>query len=189
MKYAYLNRNLKKLSFEEQVVFFSHLATLLFCFFPWISVEPLYDEPYWNSAFSGPGTLIGVFIFGVSLLVVLYFLDRILESKRINFPFDVQHLFYGAGIEQMIFLILSWSVLLSVSREFENSEIRFGVFACVLTQIVGLVATYLYSQTKQKKEVQSFFQHPTPPKNASVQKSTNKDPLKKENTSQSPHDQ
>lgn len=160
MKYAYLNRNFKKLSFEERVIFLSHAATALFCFFPWISVEPLYDEPYWNSAFSGPGALIGAFIFGVSLLVALFFLDQIMETKRVNLPFASRYLFYGAGAEQLIFLVLSWSVLMSVTRDFESSEIRFGIFACLLAQVVGLVSAYLYAQAEQKKKAKSFFQHP-----------------------------
>ncbi|MCF7917472.1 hypothetical protein K9L27_00470 [Candidatus Gracilibacteria bacterium] len=164
MKYAYLLRNFKKLSFEERVIFLSHAATILFCFFPWISIEPLYDDPYWNSAFSGAGALIGAFIFLTSLLVALFFVDKILETKRILISFPETYIFYATGIEQLIFLILSWSVLISVTRDFESSEIRFGIFACFLVQIAGLSATYLLAQNNQQKKAREFFHHPESPR-------------------------
>lgn len=160
MKYAFLNRNFKKLSFEERLVFGAHLATVIFCFFPWISVEPLYEDPYWNSAMSGSGALIGAFIFLLSLGVVLVFMDKILEAKRINISFNENHLFFAAGIEQLIFLVLAWSVLIASAREFENAELRFGIFLCFLVQIVGLVAAYLQNQNLHKKKTRDFFQHP-----------------------------
>ncbi len=160
MKYAFLNRNFKKLAFEERLIFGAHLATVIFCFFPWISVEPLYEDPYWNSAMAGSGALLGAFIFLLSLCVVLIFADKILEAKRIKIPFNENYLFFVAGVEQLIFLILAWSVLIASVREFENAELRFGLLLCFLVQIVGLVASYLLNQNLHKKNTKDFFQHP-----------------------------
>ncbi|MCF7812186.1 hypothetical protein K9M59_01125 [Candidatus Gracilibacteria bacterium] len=163
MKYAFLKRNFQKLSFEERTVFLVHALTILFCFFPWISIQPLYDDPYWHSALSGPGFLIGTFVLILSVLVVLFYLDKILESNRIKTKVPDTHIFLTAGIEQLILLVLAWSVLISISREFESSEIRFGIFAAFLAQVVGVVSAYLHLQNQQKKRARDFFQHPKAP--------------------------
>jgi len=160
MKYAFLVKNFKNLSFEQKVIFLAHAGTVIFCFFPWLSVEPMYDNPYWHSAFGGSGALIGAFIFLFSLGIVLFFIDKIFDAKRISLPFSENILFFTAGIEQLVFLILAWSVMVSGASGFESSEIRFGISLCFLSQVTGLMATYLQSQKNKIKVAKSFFQHP-----------------------------
>lgn len=160
MKYAFLVKNFKNLSFEQRVIFLAHVGTALFCFFPWLSIEPLYDDPYWHSAFGGAGALVGAFVFLLSLGVVLYFADKILDSKRISLPFSENTLFLVAGIEQLIFLVLAWSVLVSGASGFESSEIRFGISLAFLAQAAGIMATYLQIQKEKNKTARNFFQHP-----------------------------
>jgi len=160
MKYAFLARNFNNLSFEQRVVFLAHAGTALFCFFPWLSIEPLYDEPYWHSAFGGPGALVGTFVFLLSLGVTLFFADKLFESKRISLPWSENSFFMVAGIEQMIFLVLAWSVLLSGASDFESSEIRFGISAAFLAQAAGIVATYLQIQKDKARAARGFFELP-----------------------------
>jgi len=181
MKYAFLHRNFKRLSLEQRVIFVCHALTVAFCFFPWISIEPIYlEDAYWNSAFSGRGALIGFFIFMLSLSVMLYFLDLIFESKRIKIPFAADKFFLTVGIEQIIFLILAWSVLMPMSQDFEASEIRFGFFASFFAQIVGLVGSYLYSCGDKKRVVRDFFQPVEQETPASPVKKSKPKPEKKE---------
>ncbi len=160
MKYAFLAKNFNNLSFEQRVVFLAHAGTALFCFFPWLSIEPLYDEPYWHSAFGGSGALIGAFVFLVSLGVSIFFADKLFESKKISLPFPENSLFFVAGIEQVIFLILAWSVLLSGASDFESSEIRFGISLSFLAQAAGIVAAYLQIQKDKVRATQEFFELP-----------------------------
>ena len=157
---AFLRKNFNTLSFEMRVIFLAHAATALFCFLPWISVEPLYESPYWNSGFFGPSGLIGLFIFLFSIAIVIMFLDKLLETKRVKLPFPEEYFFFGVGVEQMLLLVLAWSVLISVSRDFEVSELRFGIFVAILSQIVGLVATSLQMKKDKKQRVMDFFQPP-----------------------------
>ncbi len=159
-KLAFMRKNFKDLSFEMRVIFLAHSATVLFCFFPWISVEPLYDSPYWNSGFFGPSGLIGLFIFLFSVVVVGVFLDKLWETKRIKLPFPEQQFFVGVGAQQVLLIVLAWSVLISVSRDFEVSAVRFGIFIALLSQIIGLVAAYLHAQKNKKQRAMDFFQQP-----------------------------
>jgi len=161
-----MRKNFRTLSFEMRIIFVAHALTVLFCFLPWISVEPLYDAPYWNSGFFGPSGLIGLFIFLFSLSVVAVFLDKLWETRRIKLPFSEKQFFLGIGIEQVLLIVLAWSVLISISRDFEVSEVRFGIFVTLLSQVVGLVAAQLHAQKDKKQQAMAFFQHPHkhPPK-------------------------
>ncbi len=172
-KFAFMRKNFKTLSFEMRVIFLAHALTVLFCFFPWISVEPLYDSPYWNSGFFGPSGLVGLCIFLFSLSVVALFVDKLIESNRLKLPVSEHSFFLGVGAQQVLLIILAWSVLISVSRDFEVSEVRFGIFLALLSQIIGLVAAYLHTQKESKQRVRAFFQHP--------QTSPHKKPVKSEN--------
>ena len=143
-----------------RVIFLAHALTALFCFLPWISVEPLYDSPYWNSGFFGPSGLIGLFIFLFSISVVVIFFDKLLETKRIKLPFSEESFFFGVGAQQVLLIVMAWSVLVSVSRDFEVSEIRFGIFVALLSQIIGLVAASLQMKKDRKQRAMDFFQQP-----------------------------
>ena len=162
-KFAFVQKNFKNLSFEMRIIFLTHALTILFCFFPWISVEPLYESPYWNSGFFGPSGMIGLFIFLFSLSIVVLFADKILETKRITLPFPERHLFVAVGAQQLLLIVLAWSVLVSISRDFEVSEIRFGILLAFLAQILGLVAAQLQTQKDKKQKVMDFFQPPAHP--------------------------
>ncbi len=100
-----------------------------------------------------------MFLFSVS--VVVLFLDKLLETKRINLPFPERQFFVAVGAQQVLLVVLAWSVLISISRDFEVSEIRFGIFVALLSQIIGLVAAQLQTQKDKKQQVMSFFQHPS----------------------------
>ncbi len=169
-KFAFMRKNFRELSFEMRVIFLAHALTVLFCFFPWISVEPLYDSPYWNSGFFGPSGLIGLFIFLFSASVVVLVIDKLLETKRIKLPFPERYFYVGVGIEQVLLIVLAWSVLISISRDFEVSEIRFGIFIALLSQIIGLVAAYLQTQKDRKQQAMAFFQHPQKTKPTKTEK-------------------
>ena len=166
MKYAFLVKNFNHLSFEEKTIFLAHLGTAVSCLFPWFSASPLYGESISYLAFFGPGFLIGFFIFLISMTVSLFFVDKILETKKFKSltrnlsNLQLNYLFVAAGVEQIVFLVLMWSVLLSVGNDFGESEIRFGIFMAFLAQVVGLTAAFLAIQNEKQKAAKSFFSHP-----------------------------
>lgn len=164
MRYAYVHKNLRRLSFEKKVILGSHALTVLACFFPWFGAKPLYEPDFFYSAFSGPGFLIGYFIFTISLVIVLLFVDRLLEKEVIKLPFSENYLYFGAGAQQILLIILMWSVLLSTGDDYAKHAIRFGIFIAFIAQVSGLVATFLNYQLDRQHEAKQFFQHPEPKK-------------------------
>ncbi len=160
MKTAFLRKNFQNFSFELQVIFFAHLATAIFCFFPWFAADPAYEDPFFNTAFGGAGFLIGIFIFLVSISIVLFLLNRLFEYQKVKLSFSESAFYFYAGIEQIVFLVLMWSVLFYISRTYEVSEIRFGFYGAILAQIMGLTAAFLNIKNEKRDSVRNFFSHP-----------------------------
>lgn len=159
MKHAFIHRNFRNLSFEKKVIFMSHFLTLIFCFFPWFYADDNYLE-FHNNAFQGPIFLMGVFIFLISFVIVMLFIDRLLEKETIKLPFAEASLYFFAGAQQIFTLVLAWSVLEVVGRGFENHTISFGIFLVLIAQVSGLVATFLFAQLEAQKSARGFFNHP-----------------------------
>ncbi len=172
MRYAYVHKNLRQLSFEKKVILGSHALTLLACFFPWFGADPKYEPEFFFNAFSGPGFLIGYFIFTISLVIVLLFVDRLLEKEVIKLPFSENYLYFAAGAQQIILIILMWSVLLATGDNYSDHAIRFGIFVAFVSQVSGLVATFLNHQLDQQHQAKQFFQHPEPKSSHSTEEWT-----------------
>ncbi len=167
MKHAFIHKNFRNLSFEKKTIFLSHLLTLVFCFFPWFYATDSYDGPFWYSAFGGPSFLIGFLIFLISFVIVILFIDRLLEKETVKLPFSENTLYFAAGAQQILLIILAWSVLSSKGTEFADYEIRFGIFLVFVAQVSGLVATFLNAQLEAQHKARNFFNgsddHQDPP--------------------------
>lgn len=160
MKYAYVHKNLRELNFEEQVIFGSHVLTILACFAPWFAATPAYETVFWYTGFGGPGFLIGICVFLISLGISFTFVDRLLEKNSIKLPFKWNYLYAAAGIQQIFLIILIWSVLIAIGSSYADHSLRFGIFMAFAVQVCGLVATFLNFQLDKQKEAKAFFQHP-----------------------------
>ncbi len=160
MRHAFLHKNFRELNFEKKAVLISHVLTLIFCWFPWFEASKDYIPTFNYNAFSGPGFLIGTFVFLISLLVVVYFLDRLFESERVKLPMSENSLFFAAGALQILLIVLAWSVLFSVGRDFSESGLRFGIFLTFVSQVAGLVATFLNAQLDRQTQARAFFRAP-----------------------------
>ncbi len=156
-KTAFLHKNFRDLKFELKVVFLMHLLTVVFCFMPWVSYSPLYGSSYYENAFGGTIKLMGVLIFLISLAVCFIFADKLFKTKKIKLPVAENLIFIFAGIQQIILIVCAWSVLMFMSGGFNLMETRFGIIFCLFFQIFGVVAAYLLTRDKQRKEVVDFF--------------------------------
>jgi hypothetical protein len=164
MKYAYVHKNLRQLNLERMVIFGCHVLTMIACFLPWFAATPAYERIFYYSSFRGPGFLIGICIFLISLSVVILFLDKILERNVIKIPFNENYFFITAGIQQVFLIVLMWSVLLATGNNYAEHSLRFGIFVAFAVQVCALVATFLNFQLDKQHEAKAFFQHPEPPK-------------------------
>ena len=158
--HSVLRHNLRRLGGEHQVVVGVHALTLVLCFFPWFSAQPIGEPPFYYHAFRGESFLIGFLLFFLSMSVLLLFVDQLLEKHRIQLPCDKNYILLAVGAQQILLAILAWSVLLKVGAQYATSSLRFGLSAILLVHIIGAVAVYLHLQKSKQKKARSFFQHP-----------------------------
>ena len=104
--------------------------------------------------------MIGFIIALISFVIGLYFLDRLFESERVDLPISENALFFGTSLQQLLLIVLAWSVLAFIGREYSQSAIRFGIFFAFIAQVTALVATFLNAQLDRQRQAQSFFNNP-----------------------------
>lgn len=156
-KTAFLHKNFREMGFELKVIFMSHILTAVCCFMPWISYVPLYGDAYFDNGFGGPTKVMGMMIFLIALIISFLFLSKLFKSKSVRLPVEEEIVFIFGGVLQIILIICAWSVLLFMGSGYDVSEIRFGLFFCLLLQIFGLVAAFLLQRGNKKEEVVNFF--------------------------------
>jgi hypothetical protein len=159
-QFAFLAKNARKLSFEDQVILGTNAATILACFFPWASLEPLYGPTTFMNAFSGASWLIGSLVFGLALFSVALFWDDLFETQFFSFRVPRRTLLGAASIQSLLLQLCAGSVLSTVGSNYSQIDFRFGLAACLLLQIVSLVAVWLRTRATKKEEVKQFFQLP-----------------------------
>ncbi len=154
-----LSQNLRKLAFEDKVALGAHVGTVIACFLPWVSTTTLYGPTNFINAFTGVSWLIGSLVFILSLLATTSFINELFEKKlpHINIPRTT--IIGVASIQSLLLQLCAWSVLRSTGNA--DIEFRFGLVACVLLQIVALVAAWLRARSSKKEAVNKFFQLPT----------------------------
>ena len=148
LRTAFLHKNFRDMGFEMKLVFLMHLATIAFCFMPWISYLPLYGSSYFDNAFNGPTSIIGSIIFLISLAICTLFAVKLLKFKKLTLPVDENIVFLVAGIQQIILIICVWSVLLLIGSG-NLSEIRFGISFCLFFSNVRS-SCLLFTNSREK---------------------------------------
>lgn len=159
--FAFLAKNLRELNFEDQVILGANIGTAIACFFPWASLEPLYGPTHFMNAFSGASWLIGTIVFCLALFSVSLFWDDLFETRALSFRVPRRTLLGAASIQSLFLQLCAGSVLNSVGTEYAQVDFRFGLAACLLLQIVTIVAVWLRTRESKKEAVKDFFQLPT----------------------------
>lgn len=161
LKYAFLRKNIRELSFEKKLLLVAQIFTMIGCFMPWFSATHNYEPPEFFGAFSGSSFLLGWLTFLIALAITVFFLDRLLEKQNITLPFSEDFLYFFAHGQQLLLVILAWSVIASTgSQSFTFYEPRFGLFLCMILQVIGLVSAFLNYQVNAQNKAASFFAHP-----------------------------
>lgn len=160
-QFAFLAKNIREFSFEDQVILGASIGTAITCFFPWASLEPLYGATLFMNAFSGASWLIGTIVFCLALFSISLFWDDLFETRFFSFRVPRRTLLGAASIQSLLLQLCAASVLNSVGTEYAQVDFRFGLAACLLLQIVALVAVWLRTRESKKEAAKEFFQLPT----------------------------
>lgn len=154
-------KKIQRMNSEEQVLFGSHFVTLVACFLPWVSFDPLYGPTSFQNAFTGATWLLGSLVFVISLGIILIFSSKLLEKNFIPFHIPENSAIAIGSTFSLILLVCTWSVLRHVGLSYAGASLRFGLALCLISQIASLVALWLQAKSQKKENVQDFFQLPS----------------------------
>lgn len=175
-KLSLLMKNFQKLGIEEKAVILSHGLIIFFCFFPWIRITPYsakFIDPYEIYMFSNGNVsrFILLLILFLSLLVLVFFLDKLLILKKLRIPFSRKYVHLFVSAQQFIMIFLAISAMVIWGKQIGETDLNLGFFGCLIAIISGGVSTFLEIKKEKKSHAQEFFRAPqknqkTSPENA-----------------------
>lgn len=159
-RFAYVRKNFLQLSFEQQIILLANAVTALFCFFPWISIEPFSRDWNFRNAFTSELWMAGGLVFLLAVGTAGLLLNDLFQARKITLPIRKTLLFFLTGMQSLLFLLISWSSLLGIATLYGNADIRFGIAVCFVAQVMAVVASYMQLQSEKTDTAKDFFQLP-----------------------------
>ncbi len=153
-------RSLQSLDLEERILNAGAIIAAISVFLPWISGEWLGGDTVTYNGFGFYTSFLGlgIFLFNVGLLLVTLVPllgGPVILKKRYR---EVLRLIVSAQASVLILACLS--VLTKVTFEFSRMEVRFGIYFCLVGNLVALFETVLRYLEQRKAVGQELFHHP-----------------------------
>lgn len=154
IKYALL-----RLSPEEKVISVACVVVLASAFMPWFSISLINGKSSSLTAFDGSMGIIGFVVFLFTALTLGFVLANHLKIKLPSFGYKKEQISLFFLGESAFLLLLTIAMYTKESFEYSNAEIRFGLYGALAGAILGTFAAFAQIQKRQKKNVESFFNH------------------------------
>lgn len=153
-------KSLVKLDLEEQFLNGGALIALLSLFLPWISGEWLGGDTITYSGFGFYTSFLGFVIFLLLLFILVITLlplagGPVLVKKRHR-----EFIRFIVTLQTTVLVLASLSVLTKVTFEFSRMEVRFGIYLCLIGNLIALLYAFLGFQEYRKSQVHELFHHP-----------------------------
>ncbi len=153
-------KSLVKLDLEEQFLNGGALLALVSIFMPWISGEWLGGDTITYSGLGFYTSFLGFVIFFLLLFILLITLlplagGPVLVKKRHR-----EFIRFIVTLQATVLVLASLSVLTKVTFEFSRTEVRFGIYLCLIGNLVALLYAFMGFQEYRKSQVQELFHHP-----------------------------
>jgi hypothetical protein len=153
-------RNLQSLELEERILNAGAVVAAVSVFLPWMSGEWLGGDTLTFSGFGFYTSFLGFTIFLLNAFLLALTLvplagGPILIKKRHR---ELIRLLLSA--EASLLVLACLSVLTKVTFEFSRMEVRFGIYFCLVGNLVTLFEAFLRFLEQRKTSVQELFHHP-----------------------------
>ena len=166
MRLAFVHKNFRELNFEERAIFVLSFTTLISSYFPWFSY-PGNDGHVFQNIFQGETFLLGILIFLSSLVIFLFFLGKIFElkiykklRKAINKDqFFLEKTLLVLAIQQLVLIILLWSIKISLIEFYPYAIFRFGISLAFVSQLANVLICSLLLKKNQQINIKKIFNH------------------------------
>lgn len=153
-------KSIVKLDLEEQFLNGGALVALVSLFLPWISGEWLGGDTITYSGLGFYTSFLGFVIFLLLLFILLITLlpltgGPVLVKKRHR-----EFIRFIVMLQTTVLVLASLSVLTKVTFEFSRMEVRFGIYLCLIGNLIALLYAFMGFQEYRKSQVHELFHHP-----------------------------
>ena len=155
-----LVRSILSLELEERILNAGALVALLSVFLPWISGEWLGGDAVTYTGFGFYTSFLGLAVFLLTTFLLLLTLvpltgGPVLIRKRYR---EIARLLISS--QSSILVLAALSILTKVTFEFSRMEVRFGVYFCLVGNLVALFESLLRFLEQRRSAGQELFHHP-----------------------------
>lgn len=153
-------RSILALELEERILNAAAVIAAASVFLPWMSGEWLGGDAVTYTGFGFYTSFLGLTVFLLNLALVLMTLvpllgGPVLVRKRYR---EVLRLVISA--QASVLVLAALSVLTKVTFEFSRMEVRFGIYFCLVGNLVALFETVLRFLEQRRSSAQELFHHP-----------------------------
>ncbi len=153
-------RSLQALELEEQILNGAALVAAVSVFLPWISGEWLGGEPLTYSGFGFYTSFLGITVFLINLFILSLTLIPVFGGPVVLRRKQREIVRMSVASIATILVLSSLSVLTKVTFEFSRMDVRYGIYFCLVANVVVLFETVLRYAELKKNAGQEVFHHP-----------------------------
>ena len=157
---SHLWRSFQNLDLEERILNAGALVAALSVFLPWISGEWLGGTAVTYSGFSFYTSFLGLAIFLLNIFIILLTLVPLIGGPVIVRKRYREMLRLIICAETSVLILAALSVLTKVTFDFAHMEVRFGIYFCLVGNLVALFEAFLRFLEQRRAAVHELFHHP-----------------------------
>ncbi len=155
-----LVRSLLSLELEERILNAGAIVAALSVFLPWISGEWLGGDAVTYTGFGFYTSFVGLAIFLLNAFVLLLTLVPLAGGPVIIRKQYRELTRLLASAQASVLILAALTVLIKVTFEFSRMEVRFGIYFCLVGNLVTLFEACLRYLEQRRSAVQELFHHP-----------------------------
>lgn len=156
-------RSLQSLELEEQILNGAALIAAVSVFLPWISGEWLGGEPLTYTGFGFYTSFLGIAVFLGNVFLLLLTLIPAFGGPVLLKRRQREIVRLSISSVATILVLSSLSVLTKVTFEFSRMDVRYGIYFCLVANMVVLFEAFLRFVEQKRSAEKEVFHHPEDP--------------------------
>lgn len=153
-------RSVLSLDLEERILNTGVIVALVSLFLPWTSGEWLGGDPVTYSGFGFYTSFLGWAVFFLNVFLLMLTLVPLLGGPVIVRKRYREFLRLIISALATILVLAALSVLTKVTFEFSRMEVRFGIYFCLVGNLLALFEAFLRFFEQRRAAGQELFHHP-----------------------------
>ena len=153
-------RSLQSLELEERILNAGAIVAAASVFLPWFSGEWLGGENRLHTGFGFYTSFLGLAIFLLDAFLIALTLVPLVGGPMLVRRRHRELLRLLLSTAASILILAALSVLMKATFDFQRMEVRFGIYFCLVGNLVALFEAVLRFLEQRRSTTQELFHHP-----------------------------